>query len=68
MKKQNQQNLIGTAVEEVDKFIAKMEGIKKSVQERPNGISAEDFAKRVINTLDNCKGKMESIRKKASKK
>jgi len=68
LKKQSQQKLIDMAVEEVDTWMSKMQKIKESVQNRPNGISAKDFVRRVINTLDNCKAKMEAVEKMASKK
>ncbi len=45
-----------------------MKKINESVQNRPNGVSAKDFVKRVRNTLSNCDKKMEAIEKKASKK
>ena len=68
MKKQSQQELIGMAMEELDVWMGKMQKIKESVQNRPNGVSAKDFIKRVRKTLDNCDKKMETIENMASKK
>lgn len=68
MEKQRQQKLIERTVEEVDVWMKKMQEIKESVASRPTGVSAGDFARRVIKVLDNCKDKMEAIKKEASKK
>ncbi len=55
------------AVEEVDRYIEKMQKINESVRNRPNGVSAEDFVRRAMNTLGNCEKKMKAIKKMASK-
>jgi len=55
-------------VEEINVCIEKMQKAKELIQNRSNGISAEDFVRRVKNTLGNCIKKVEVIEKMASKK